>query len=219
MNATTAAQSPAHAVMLETEDVFRGDPSSDGFYDVSFIPEVVRDSTNRSEASLLGVPAADVQRGPNDQDPLETAPGLHEGGPQPPQPAAAALGADGPDSNAGPVAEGLPARHKSLRSMPGDLAESVDEEAETTLMHRMIGVSCSQFRRMGRLKRGQHFGERECYLGVPRTLSMVTVTPSEMYCLERTHLLEAVGQWPELSNALRIARATLDATPDAGMPQ
>lgn len=125
----------------------------------------------------------------------------------------------GPTCSGQPVAEGtqidtnraMQTISRSRRSMP-DLHGSVDEDAEMALMHRMIGVSAAPFLRLGRLKRGQHFGERECYLGTNRTVSVVTITASEMYCLQRDALLSAISEWPQLLDDLSLSRETIEAS-------
>ena len=210
--ANTASQQIADAAVVETVNAVSGELGSESSFYLDDIPEAIPGSSRSPRlAHLPEQPAAVLQSDTVSSESLEVAPGLHEWGKQ-----AAAAAPAPPDAGdpflgpGGPVAEGTPARHTSLRSMPGEQTESVDEEAETTLMHRMIGISPDPFRRMGRLKRGQHFGERECYLGIPRSFSMVTVIPSEMYCLERHHLIEFVTQWPELADSLRISRITLE---------
>jgi hypothetical protein len=98
----------------------------------------------------------------------------------------------------------------ATRPKPSRLGSGIDRAPKVDLMHRMIGVSAAPFRRLGRLRSGQHFGARECILGTGRTVSVVTVTTCELHSLERNALMTILEEWPQLAEDLNLSRATMD---------
>lgn len=59
-------------------------------------------------------------------------------------------------------------------------------------------------RRIGRLDPGQYFGEVSCWTGTRRTASVVAITTSELFSLERVSLLAIAVDWPEITNELNF---------------
>jgi CRP-like cAMP-binding protein len=49
---------------------------------------------------------------------------------------------------------------------------------------------------------GTHFGETTGLLGLPRTVSVVAVEHSELYCLSRADLEAVVEMWPDIKQEL-----------------
>lgn len=126
-------------------------------------------------------------------------------------------GEDGPAGavEAMPVAESTMGNtaehHVSDGGRRASAAHSVDSEnLEPQLMQRMIGISTAPFQRLGRLKRGAHFGERDCLYGTEPAVSMVTVTACELYSLTKYHLVKMIAEWPHLAVVLKLSRTTLE---------
>jgi CRP-like cAMP-binding protein len=68
-------------------------------------------------------------------------------------------------------------------------------------------LSLSSCRRVGRLQAGQYFGELACWTGARRSASVVSITPCELYRLQRSALKELARQWPEITAELHVMGA------------
>lgn len=106
-------------------------------------------------------------------------------------------------STAGPRPPGRPSlsRRSSLAAEPRNASGGMK------VAYRMLGVDAQPFRRIGRLRAGQHFGERACWTGERRTASVVTITGCELHVLAQSVLMQLANTWPSVKHELRFTGA------------
>eukprot|EP00892_Ulva_mutabilis_P011685 jgi/Ulvmu1/888/UM100_0043.1 len=135
---------------------------------------------------------------------------------------AGASGAEGEPSLQHAVGEG--ARPPSLGTDTWDASESdygLEEhfmtgddalDSNPGIVDRMIGIQAAPFKRVGKLQQGEYFGEIACWTGAARSASIVTITSCELYCLQRTALLNLAKEWPVIAKELKFTSDTAPQT-------